>query len=127
MQTVIDFELSKISDRLAERGFELVVTDDAKEFLIEHGTDEDFGARPLRRALENYVENPMADELLKGNFQGKNKIVVDGVRSEKGKKKVKRLNFEGEWVEPPAAPAPSEDEAVSVGADSDSDDSSSDE
>ena len=70
----------------------------------------------------------MADELLKGNFQGKNKIVVDGVRSEKGKKKVKRLNFEGEWVEPPAAaPAPSEDEAVSVGADSDSDDSSSDE
>ena len=128
MQTVIDFELSKITDRLAERGFELVVTEDAKEFLIEHGTDEDFGARPLRRALENYVENPMADELLKGNFQGKNKIVVDGVRSEKGKKKVKRLNFEGEWVEPPAAaPAPSEDEAVSVGADSDSDDSSSDE
>ena len=128
MQTVIDFELSKITDRLAERGFELVVTEDAKEFLIEHGTDEDFGARPLRRALENYVENPMADELLNGNFQGMNKIVVDGVRSEKGKKKVKRLNFEGEWVEPPAAaPAPSEDEAVSVGADSDSDDSSSDE
>ena len=128
MQTVIDFELSKITDRLAERGFELVVTEDAKEFLIEHGTDEDFGARPLRRALENYVENPMADELLKGNFQGKNKIVVDGVRSEKGKKKVKRLNFEGEWVEPPAvASTPSEDEAVGVGADSDSDDSSSDE
>ena len=126
MQTVIDFELSKITARLAERGFELIVTEDAKEFLIEHGTDEDFGARPLRRALENYVENPMADELLKGNFQGKNKIVVDGVRSEKGKKKVKRLSFEGEWVEPPAV-APSEDEAVSVGAKSDSDDSSSDE
>ncbi len=118
MQTVIDYELSKITNRLADRGFELVVTEDAKEFLIENGTDEDFGARPLRRALENYVENPMADELLKGNFQGKNKIVVDGVRSEKGKKKVKRLNFEGEWVEPPT-PAASEEEAVGVGADSD--------
>ena len=96
----------------------------AKEFLIDNGTDEDFGARPLRRALENYIENPMADELLKGNFQGKNKIIVDGVRSEKGKKKVKRLKFEGEWVEPPT-PAPSEDkdEAVGVGADDSGSDS----
>ena len=124
MQTVIDFELSKITERLADRGFELIVTEDAKEFLIDNGTDEDFGARPLRRALENYIENPMADELLKGNFQGKNKIIVDGVRSEKGKKKVKRLKFEGEWVEPPT-PAPSEDkdEAVGVGADDSGSDS----
>ena len=112
---------------MKDRGFELIVTADAKEFLIDHGTDEDFGARPLRRALENYIENPMADELLQGNFQGKNKIIVDGVRSEKGKKKVKRLKFDSEWVEPPAA-APSEDEAVGVGADGDSssDDSSKD-
>ncbi|MCL4142541.1 UNVERIFIED_CONTAM: hypothetical protein GTU68_045159 [Idotea baltica] len=117
MQIVIDFELSKITERLTDRGFELVVTEDAKEFLIANGTDEDFGARPLRRALENYIENPLADELLQGNFQGKNKIIVDGVRSEKGKKKVKKLKFEGEWVEPPApAPTPSEDEAVGVGA-----------
>jgi ATP-dependent Clp protease ATP-binding subunit ClpC len=123
METVIDFELSKITKRLAERGFDLVVTEDAKEFLIANGTDEDFGARPLRRALENYIENPLADELLQGNFQGKNKILVDGIRSEKGKKKVKQLKFDGEWVEPPA-PAPAEDEAVGVGA---GDDNGSDE
>ena len=129
MHTVIDFELSKITDRLKDRGFELIVTPDAKEFLIENGTDEDFGARPLRRALENYIENPMADELLQGNFQGKNKIIVDGVRSEKGKKKVKRLKFDAEWVEPPKPAKTEEDEAVGVGADGDakSDDSSSDE
>ena len=129
MHTVIDFELSKITNRLADRGFELIVTPDAKEFLIENGTDEDFGARPLRRALENYIENPMADELLQGNFQGKNKIIVDGVRSEKGKKKVKRLKFDSEWVEPPAPAKTEEDEAVGVGADGDSksDDSGSDE
>ena len=120
MHTVIDFELSKITDRLKDRGFELIVTPDAKEFLIENGTDEDFGARPLRRALENYIENPMADELLQGNFQGKNKIIVDGVRSEKGKKKVKRLKFDSEWVEPPAPEKTEEDEAVGVGADGDS-------
>jgi ATP-dependent Clp protease ATP-binding subunit ClpC len=125
MQIVIDFELSKITERLSDRGFDLVVTEDAKEFLIDNGTDEDFGARPLRRALENYIENPLADELLQGNFQGKNKIIVDGVRSEKGKKKVKKLKFEGEWIEPPApaTPEPAKDEPVGVGANDDGGDS----
>ncbi|MEL7497398.1 MAG: ATP-dependent Clp protease ATP-binding subunit [Planctomycetota bacterium] len=126
LKLVVDFELAKITSRLADRGFELVLTAEAKEFLIDKGTDLEYGARPLRRALENFVEDPLSEELLKGTFQGKNKIVVDGIKNDKGTK-IKRLNFEGEWVEPPAPAEPVEDEAVGVGAAGDDDDNGSDE
>ncbi len=118
LKIVIDFELSKIRHRLDERGYELVLTQDAKEFLIKKGTNLDYGARPLRRALENYVEDPLSEELLQGTFQGKNKIVVDGVREEiNGKNKIVRLDFQSEYVAPPEEP-PAE-EAVGVGASDD--------
>ena len=118
LKIVIDFELSKIRHRLDERGYELVLTQDAKEFLIKKGTNLDYGARPLRRALENYVEDPLSEELLQGTFQGKNKIVVDGIREEiNGKNKIVRLDFQSEYVAPPEEP-PAE-EAVGVGASDD--------
>ncbi|MEM9940448.1 MAG: ATP-dependent Clp protease ATP-binding subunit [Planctomycetota bacterium] len=117
LKLVVDFELSKIRNRLSERGFELILTDDAKDYLIDKGTDLDFGARPLRRALENHVEDPLSEELLQGSFQGKNKIVVDAVRDDDGK--LKHLKFDSSFVPPPE---PTEPEAVgaSVGDDSDS-------
>ena len=65
-----------------------------KSFLIKKGTDLDYGARPLRRALENFVEDPLSEELLQGAFQGLDTIVVDGFKNEDGK--VKRLDFVGE-------------------------------
>ena len=72
------------------------MTDEAKSFLIKKGSNTDFGARPLRRAIENYVEDPLSEELLKGEFQGKDTITVDV-------KKVgdtKQLVFEGKVSEP---------------------------
>lgn len=111
LKLVVDFELSKIRERLADRGFELTLTAEAKEFLIKKGTDLDFGARPLRRALENYVEDPLSEELLQGRFQGKNKIIVDAVRNDDGK--LKSLKFESEFVPPP------EEETVGVGVSDD--------
>jgi len=93
LKLVIDLELSKIRERLVERGYELDLTNDAKEFLIKKGTNLDYGARPLRRALENYVEDPLSEELLRDSFAGKNKILVDVVRNEEGK--MKHLKFEG--------------------------------
>ena len=113
LKIVIDFELAKIKERLAERGFDLQLTNEAKEFLIKKGTNLDYGARPLRRALENFVEDPLSEELLQGHFEGKNKIVVDGVRNDAGK--IKSLNFESEYVAPPEPPAEPE-ETVGVGA-----------
>ena len=81
----------------------------------------EYGARPLRRALENYVEDTLSEELLKGNFQGKNQIIVDGVKNDKGK--ITRLKFDSEFVPPPEEPL--QEEAVVVGvADDDSGDDS---
>lgn len=77
LKQVIDLELSKVRGRLEERGLKLVLTDEAKKFLIKKGSDTDFGARPLRRAIENYVEDPLSEELLKGEFEGKDTITVD--------------------------------------------------
>jgi ATP-dependent Clp protease ATP-binding subunit ClpC len=97
LKLVIDYELAKIRERLSERGFKLELSNDAKEYLIKKGTNLDMGARPLRRALENHVEDPLSEELLRGAFQGKNMIFVDVARDENGK--VKHLKFGSEFVE----------------------------
>lgn len=81
LKRIIDIELGKVRERLYERGLKLSLTDEAKEFLIDKGSDLDFGARPLRRALEGFVEDPLSEELLKGNFEGKNQITVTVVET----------------------------------------------
>ena len=65
---IIDLELGKVRERLKARGMTLEVSDAAKDFLIEKGYNPDFGARPLRRALAQYVEDPLAERLLAGDF-----------------------------------------------------------
>ena len=94
LKQVIDLELAKVRERLLERGLELNLSDDAKEFLIKKGSNLDYGARPLRRAIENYIEDPLSEELLKGEFKDKGKIMVEAIRDEETGK-IKRLNFEG--------------------------------
>ncbi|MCO6459072.1 MAG: ATP-dependent Clp protease ATP-binding subunit [Pirellulaceae bacterium] len=99
LKHVIDMELAKVRHRLEERGFALELTDAAKEFLIKKGANLDYGARPLRRAIENFVEDPLSEELLRGEFQGKDKIVVDAFKDSDGK--TVRLQFAGQIVEKP--------------------------
>jgi len=88
---VVEMELAKVRERLGERNLKLVLTDEAKKLLIRRGSNLDFGARPLRRAIENSVEDPLSEELLKGEFQGKDTITVV-VREVDDKK---QLAFEG--------------------------------
>jgi ATP-dependent Clp protease ATP-binding subunit ClpC len=76
MVDIVDLELAKLAARVYERGYELDVTQEAKDFLIERGTDEKFGARPLRRAIEQYVEDAISESMLRGEYEGKNAIVV---------------------------------------------------
>lgn len=102
LKHVVDLELEKVRRRLSEKGYDMVLSNDAKEFLIKKGTNLDYGARPLRRALENFVEDPLSEELLQGTFQGKNKIVVDVAKDDSGKSK--HLAFVGEYVEPEQEP-----------------------
>ncbi|MBN1589777.1 MAG: ATP-dependent Clp protease ATP-binding subunit [Pirellulales bacterium] len=74
---VIELELAKVRERLRERGLELVLTNEAKKVLIKKGSNLDFGARPLRRAIENQIEDPLSEELLRGEFQGDDTITVE--------------------------------------------------
>jgi len=106
LKEVIDIELAKVRERLLERGLQLELTDEAKKFLIKKGSDTDFGARPLRRALENYIEDPVSEELLKGEFEGKDTIQVD-CKEVAGKK---QLVFTGVVTAEPVAAGPAEDE-----------------
>jgi ATP-dependent Clp protease ATP-binding subunit ClpC len=88
---VIEMELRKVRERLAERGIKLVLTPQAKVFLVKKGSNLDFGARPLRRAIENFVEDPLSEELLKGEFKGVDTISIE-VKEVADKK---QLNFHG--------------------------------
>jgi len=115
LKLVIDLELSKVRERLEQRGYDLDLTADAKEFLIKKGTNLDMGARPLRRAIENYVEDPLSEELLQGTFQGKNRILVDLVRSDDGK--MKHLKFEGDYIAPEKDESSEEPVSVAAGDD----------
>ena len=108
LKEVIDLELGKVRERLAERGLKLELTEEAKLFLIRKGSNLDYGARPLRRAIENYVEDPLSEELLKGEFQGMDLISVDAVKEEE-EGKFKRLSFIGS-----TSPATSEEPAAAV-------------
>ena len=65
---IVDLQLERLRGRLAERKLELVLTDGAKELLAEAGWDPQFGARPLKRALQRQIENPLALELLEGRY-----------------------------------------------------------
>jgi ATP-dependent Clp protease ATP-binding subunit ClpC len=69
LKDIIDIEMVDVRHRLEERGIHLYMTDEAKARIIHEGTDLDLGARPLRRALERLIEDPLAEELLKGSFK----------------------------------------------------------
>ena len=96
LQTIVDYELAKVFKRLTEHGLKLELTDQAKEFLIDKGYNPEFGARPLRRAIEHYIEDPLAEGVLGGTFKNKNLIKID-VQDEE------HLKLEGLKVKP--APA----------------------
>jgi ATP-dependent Clp protease ATP-binding subunit ClpC len=85
MKNIIGIELSKVEKRLKEKGLLLILTEEAKDLLIDKGYSPEFGARPLRRAIEHLLEDPLAEELLKGSFVGKDTLTVkvDEVDGEK--------------------------------------------
>lgn len=64
---IIDIALKDVVKRIKELGFEIKLTDEAKDFLADKGYDPQFGARPLHRAIQKYVEDPLAEEILKAN------------------------------------------------------------
>jgi ATP-dependent Clp protease ATP-binding subunit ClpC len=91
LEAIVELELKKVTKRLTEHGLKVELTQEAKEFLIDKGTNTDFGARPLRRAIEQHVEDPMSEDILRGAFKGKDTIRIS-VKQEEGAEK--HLYFE---------------------------------
>jgi ATP-dependent Clp protease ATP-binding subunit ClpC len=76
---IISIEIKDLYKNLEENKMDLLLDQTAKEFLVEKGYDEKFGARPLRRAIQKYIEDPLAEEILRGSFKEGTKIVAKHV------------------------------------------------
>lgn len=65
---ILDLEIKKVVERLETKGISLVLDSKARDFLVEKGHDPEYGARPMRRAVERYMEDPLAEEILRGKL-----------------------------------------------------------
>lgn len=74
---IIDIELKKVFKRVKERGFEIEITEKTYNFIAEKGWDEQYGARPLKRAIQQYIEDVLAEEIIKSNVNISDKIIID--------------------------------------------------
>ncbi len=83
LKAIIEIQLENLKKRLAERKVEVQLTERAKELLAEMGYDPTYGARPLKRAIQNLIQNPLAMKLLEGTFSEGDKVVVDADLSKK--------------------------------------------
>jgi ATP-dependent Clp protease ATP-binding subunit ClpC len=77
IRKIVDLMLQTVNERLEEKGMKMEVTDAAKDFLGEKGYDEVFGARPLRRVIQDMVEDKLSEGMLGGKFQSGDTVVVD--------------------------------------------------
>lgn len=74
---IIDIELESLFKRIGEMGYYLKLSDKAKDFIAEKGFDEKYGARPLKRAIQKYLEDPMAEEIIKANIDEGDNLFAD--------------------------------------------------
>ena len=73
---IVELEIKKLKDRVVEIGYDLQINKTAKDFLIEEGYDEEYGARPLTRAIQKFIEDPVSEEILSGGVKEKQTIKV---------------------------------------------------
>jgi ATP-dependent Clp protease ATP-binding subunit ClpC len=99
---IVILELDKVSTRLAERDIELEVTDAAKALLAEEGYSDEYGARPLRRVIQNRIEDALSDAVLEGKFSDGDGVLVDAEED----KIVLRETEREEKEEPSTEPVP---------------------
>ncbi len=79
LKKIINLMVEEVSEEVRGKGFELIVTDEAKEFILERGYDAKFGARPLRRTIQKYIEDELSEAYLRGLFTPGDEIVVDAL------------------------------------------------
>jgi ATP-dependent Clp protease ATP-binding subunit ClpC len=76
LMRIVDLEVAKVKARIKMKEIEIVLDTAAHEFVIEKGYDPNYGARPMRRAVERYLEDPLAEELLRGNVKAGDRVEV---------------------------------------------------
>ena len=77
IHAIIDLELNKLYGRINSLGYQIELTEKAKDFICDKGYDEKFGARPLKRAIQKYIEDPLAEEIVKSTMKEGDKIALD--------------------------------------------------
>jgi ATP-dependent Clp protease ATP-binding subunit ClpC len=110
LKDIIDIEMVDVRHRLVERGIHLYITDEAKARIIKEGTNLDLGARPLRRALERLIEDPLAEELLKGVFKERPHVTLRVVEDKLDFETTAEPPSDVEFPEASATPEPPEEE-----------------
>jgi len=79
---IIEILVTDIAKRLADKGISFKLTDEARAFLTEKGYDPEYGARPLKRALQKYLEDPLAEEILRGQYAGDCDLIISAAKDE---------------------------------------------
>jgi ATP-dependent Clp protease ATP-binding subunit ClpC len=79
IRQIVDLLLGRVKAQLAGQQMELVVTDAAKDAIIEKGYDQAFGARPLRREIQNQIEDPLSEQMLMASYEAGDTIIVDAL------------------------------------------------
>jgi ATP-dependent Clp protease ATP-binding subunit ClpC len=69
LERIVELEIKEVESRLKEQNITIVLDRTAKDFLIERGFDKTFGARPLKRTIQRFLEDPLAEDIIKGNFK----------------------------------------------------------
>jgi ATP-dependent Clp protease ATP-binding subunit ClpC len=82
MERIVDLQMDEVQSRLAEHGLTVEVSEAARAWLADEGYDPDFGARPLKRALQKYIESPLSVKILQGEFREGQSVLVDYVDDE---------------------------------------------
>ncbi len=103
VKQIVDLQLREVAERLAEHSVTIELTEATRDWLAREGYDPQFGARPVRRTLERYVENPLAKRLLAGEFSDGDTIVVDAMPDAEGRT---QLTFTARPQEPIAVELP---------------------
>jgi len=103
---ILDVRMAKMLKRIGEIGYRVSLSDGAKVFLADKGFDADFGARPLQRALQKFLEEPLAEQVLQGNLKEGDELVVDHAEG------TEELNFTPVKALPAAESAASETKAL---------------
>ena len=81
MYKIVELQMKEVIGRLEEHGLKVELSNEAREWLAKEGYDEDFGARPLKRALQKYIESPLSVMLLSGEFKSGDTVLV-GINEE---------------------------------------------